>query len=90
MNNLKNKNAMTFWTSNNKKILAAGTVPMLVLIVHVLIGFEYLERLIPYINFFASITLAFVAVIALLISSTYLSVSYMFMVNENETSKQVL
>lgn len=76
MNSTQQTQMGQFWNAFHKRMLAFGLVPSLLFTAQVAFGFRYLEAIIPITNFFATVTLGFVAIIAVLISSAYLSFTY--------------
>ena len=84
MKNAKNNMNTTFWNKNNKLVLAAGIAPAIMLLLYVGFGFDAMTQLAPGLNLLLSAILGFIAVIACLVSATYLSFSYMFMQSEKE------
>ncbi|MGB0430950.1 MAG: hypothetical protein ACPGLV_10795 [Bacteroidia bacterium] len=83
MKTAKNINSI-FWNKNNKIAFAAGFVPTILLLLYASFGFETMSKTAPGVNLLISSVLGFSAIIAGLISVTYLSFTYMFMQSETE------
>lgn len=84
MKNAKINMNTTFWNKNNRIVLASSIVPTLLLVLYATFGFDTMAKFMPGFNLLISTVLGFSAVIAGLISITYLSFTYIFMRSEQE------
>ncbi|MFY0674116.1 MAG: hypothetical protein JXQ87_11960 [Bacteroidia bacterium] len=83
MKNIK-ETQQNFWNRNNKIVLTVGVVPAILLSLYATFGFNAMAQTMPGLNLLFSTVLAFSAVILGLMATTYLSFTYLFMMNEDE------